>query len=223
MPRARIKACSICDPFVVILREDETIGLFIGETERGKIRRKDMSPMGEKVKFHVVSCRPVYQWCSKQSSRYLAGCFYTDTSGMFEMMTTDGTVAVSNNDKNITSTLQAAVAAGHNSQWLVLIRPQGIMEVRSFIYLAFERRVTLLDQMWSLPKLTLVFSSAAIGTLEPVLNDSFDPPALSPPQDPPRKPQDLDIEQILIAPMGESSPTPYLFVCPCPFIHGSFV
>lgn len=56
MPRARIKACSICDPFVLILREDETIGLFIGETERGKIRRKDMSPMGEKVMSDVVLC-----------------------------------------------------------------------------------------------------------------------------------------------------------------------
>lgn len=53
MPRAKIKACSICDPFVFILREDETIGLFIGETERGKVRRKDMSPMGEKVHIHV--------------------------------------------------------------------------------------------------------------------------------------------------------------------------
>jgi hypothetical protein len=49
VPRAKIKACSICDLFVLILREDETIGLFIGETERGKIRRKDMSPMGDKV------------------------------------------------------------------------------------------------------------------------------------------------------------------------------
>ncbi|KAG8216364.1 CPSF A subunit region-domain-containing protein [Butyriboletus roseoflavus] len=177
MPRARIKACSICDPFVLILREDETIGLFIGETERGKIRRKDMSPMGEK------------------SSRYLAGCFYTDTSNAFEMATTDGTVAASSNaDNNITSTLQAAVTTGHNSQWLVLIRPQGVMEI------------------WSLPKLTLVFSSVAIGTLEPVLSDSFDPPAPSPPQDPPRKLHDLDIEQILIAPLGESAPTPHLFV-----------
>lgn len=54
MPRARIKACSICDPFVLILREDETIGLFIGETERGKTRRKDMSPMGEKVRSVVA-------------------------------------------------------------------------------------------------------------------------------------------------------------------------
>lgn len=52
IPRARIKVCGICDPFVLILREDETIGLFIGEPERGKVRRKDMSPMGEKVRGH---------------------------------------------------------------------------------------------------------------------------------------------------------------------------
>ncbi|KAG9311848.1 CPSF A subunit region-domain-containing protein [Chiua virens] len=165
----------ICDPFVLILREDDTIGLFIGEMERGKIRRKDMSPMGEK------------------SSRYLTGCFYTDKSGLFEMTTTDGTVTAGA-DKTITSTLQTVVTAGHNSQWLALVRPQGTMEI------------------WSLPKLTLVFSTGAITALEPVLNDTFDPPALSPLQDPPRKPQDLDIEQILIAPLGESAPIPHLFV-----------
>lgn len=48
--RPKIKHCSILDPFVLIVREDETIGLFIGEMERGKIRRKDMSPMGDKVR-----------------------------------------------------------------------------------------------------------------------------------------------------------------------------
>ena len=47
--RPRIRSCSICDPFILIIREDDTIGLFIGEIEKGKIRRKDMSPMGEKV------------------------------------------------------------------------------------------------------------------------------------------------------------------------------
>ena len=49
MPRPKIRACSISDPFVLVLREDDSIGLFVGETERGKIRRKDMSPMGDKV------------------------------------------------------------------------------------------------------------------------------------------------------------------------------
>ena len=48
-PRAKIKACSILDPYVLVFREDDSIGMFIGEPGRGKIRRKDMSPMGEKV------------------------------------------------------------------------------------------------------------------------------------------------------------------------------
>ena len=53
MPRPKIRACSISDPFVLIIREDDSIGLFIGETERGKIRRKDMSPMGDKVRLLI--------------------------------------------------------------------------------------------------------------------------------------------------------------------------
>ena len=56
--RPKIKYCSICDPFVFILREDDTIGLFIGEPERGKIRRKDMSPMGEKVRRYLHTSFP---------------------------------------------------------------------------------------------------------------------------------------------------------------------
>lgn len=54
MPRPKIRACSISDPFVLVLREDDSIGLFIGEPERGKIRRKDMSPMGDKVRGELV-------------------------------------------------------------------------------------------------------------------------------------------------------------------------
>lgn len=50
VPRPRVRYCSICDPFILIIREDDSIGLFVGEAERGKIRRKDMSPMGEKVR-----------------------------------------------------------------------------------------------------------------------------------------------------------------------------
>ena len=49
MPRPKIRTCSICDPYVLVFREDDSIGLFI-DTERGKIRRKDMSPMGDKVR-----------------------------------------------------------------------------------------------------------------------------------------------------------------------------
>lgn len=48
MTRPKIRACSISDPFILILREDDTLGLFVGEA-KGRIRRKDMSAMGEKV------------------------------------------------------------------------------------------------------------------------------------------------------------------------------
>ncbi|KAF8633074.1 hypothetical protein AX15_001523 [Amanita polypyramis BW_CC] len=167
--RPKIRACSISDPFVLIFREDDTIGLFIGETERGKIRRKDMSPMGDKV------------------SRYLAGCFYLDSTRLFDSQY-EGSQGVT-----VTSTVQS-VSAGSRSQWLALLRPQGIMEI------------------WTLPKLNLAFSSSSIATVQNVLTDSHDPPAPSPPQDPPQKPQELDIEQLLIVPMGESSPTPHLLL-----------
>ncbi|RPD55582.1 hypothetical protein L226DRAFT_490064 [Lentinus tigrinus ALCF2SS1-7] len=170
-PRPRIKSCSICDPFILIIREDDTIGLFIGEIERGKIRRKDMSPMGEKT------------------SKYLAGYFYTDTSGLFQSFLNTEVPA-----ETPTSTLQSAMNSGSKSQWLVLVRPQGVVEI------------------WTLPKLTLAFSTTLLATLDPVITDSLDPPAQSLPQDPPRKPQELDIEQIVIAPLGESQPRPHLIV-----------
>ncbi|EPQ53745.1 hypothetical protein GLOTRDRAFT_107026 [Gloeophyllum trabeum ATCC 11539] len=178
MSRPKIRFCSICDPFVLIIREDDSLGLFIGEPERGKIRRKDMSPMGEKT------------------SRYLAGCFYSDASGLFRTQSPIRSRSRSANamDTPATTTLQTILDAGTKSQWLVLVRPQGVLEI------------------WTLPKLTLVFSTSAIATLQDVLVDSSDPPALSLPQDPPRKPQDLDIEQVLMAPLGESSPKPHLFV-----------
>lgn len=67
-------------------------------------------------------------------------------------------------------------------------------------------------EIWTLPKLTLIFSSAAVATLDSVLVDSGDPPAVSLPTEPPRKPQELDIEQIIIASLGESSPKPHLMV-----------
>ncbi|KIL64860.1 hypothetical protein M378DRAFT_77599 [Amanita muscaria Koide BX008] len=169
VPRPKIKACSICDPFVLIFREDDTIGLFIGEMERGKIRRKDMSPMGEK------------------SSRYLSGCFFVDSTRLFESQY-EGSLSTA-----MTSTVQS-VSAGSRSQWLILLRPQGIMEI------------------WTLPKLNLAFSCSSVATLQNVLTDAHDPPAPSPPQDPARKPQEFDIEQVLIAPLGESAPTPHLFL-----------
>ncbi|KAJ7216585.1 CPSF A subunit region-domain-containing protein [Mycena pura] len=172
MPRPKIRACSISDPYVIVIREDDSIGMFI-ETDRGKIRRKDMSPMGDK------------------SSRYLTGCFFNDTTGLFDSCYE--TSAVPNSavsvDKN-----QSSSAPGSRSKWLLLVRPMGVVEI------------------WTLPKLTLVFSTPALANLDNVITDSHQPPTPSPPVDPPRKPQELDIEQILITPLGESSPKPYLFI-----------
>ncbi|KAJ4491198.1 CPSF A subunit region-domain-containing protein [Lentinula edodes] len=127
-PRARIRACSISDPYVLILREDDTMGLFIGEVSKGKLRRKDMSMLGGKT------------------SKYLTGCFFTDHTGMLE--------------KNVSSPnpkvdLGQRSSDGLNNQWLLLVRPQGVLE------------------LWSLPKMTLAFSVAIpFATLENVLMDS---------------------------------------------------
>ena len=78
-------------------------------------------------------------------------------------------------------------------------------------YFSGDRSSAVL-QIWTLPKLALAFSTDGLSTLLNVLADSHDPPAPSLPQDPPRKPQDLDVEQLLLAPIGETSPRPHLCV-----------
>lgn len=47
--KAKIRSCSISDPYIIVFREDDTIGLFIDVPEKQRIRRKDMSPLGDKV------------------------------------------------------------------------------------------------------------------------------------------------------------------------------
>jgi len=49
MTRPRIRSASIYDPFIIILREDDTMGLFIGERSKSKLRRKDMSMLGDRA------------------------------------------------------------------------------------------------------------------------------------------------------------------------------
>ncbi|KAJ3777509.1 CPSF A subunit region-domain-containing protein [Lentinula raphanica] len=101
-PRARIRACSISDPYALILREDDTMGLFIGEASKGKLRRKDMSMLGGKT------------------SKYLTGCFFTDHTGMLEKNLTS---------TNLRMDLGQRSTDGVNNQWLSLVRPQGILEL----------------------------------------------------------------------------------------------
>ena len=69
MTRPKIRACSISDPFILILREDDTLGLFVGEAERCKIRRKDMSALGEKVSTPNFSYKMHIAW--SDTSRHL--------------------------------------------------------------------------------------------------------------------------------------------------------
>lgn len=57
-----------------------------------------------------------------------------------------------------------------------------------------------------------MFSCSALSGLDPQLADTYDAPSLSLPQDPPREPQDLDVDQIVVAPLGESAPRPHLLV-----------
>ena len=61
-----------------------------------------------------------------QTSRYLAGYFYTDTSGLFQSFVNTEVPA-----ETPTSTLPGAMNSGGKSQWLVLARPQGVVEVRA--------------------------------------------------------------------------------------------
>jgi cleavage and polyadenylation specificity factor subunit 1 len=126
--RPKIKYCSICDPFVFILREDDTIGLFIGEPERGKIRRKDMSPMGEKVlALAYLLLRALI--VGRKTSRYIAGSFFTDLAGIFKTRVNENAPAANGDAQPATSTLQAVMTAGQRTQWLMLCRPQGVVEV----------------------------------------------------------------------------------------------
>ncbi|KAJ7094010.1 CPSF A subunit region-domain-containing protein [Mycena belliarum] len=175
VPRHKIRACNISDPFVIVVREDDSLGMFI-ETEKGRIRRKDMTALGVKT------------------SRYLTGCFFNDSTGIFDSCFESAAVPDSavSADKNQTSTV-SAVTSGISSKWLILVRPQGVMEI------------------WTLPKMTLVFSTPLLANLQNVITDSHQPATPSA-TDEPRRPKDSDIEQILLAPLGESSPKPHLFV-----------
>ena len=58
-----------------------------------------------------------------QASRYIAGSFFVDSTGLFE----------SQFQANVSPTIPASTtlqgAAGSKTQWLLLVRPQGVMEV----------------------------------------------------------------------------------------------
>ncbi|KAF9059487.1 CPSF A subunit region-domain-containing protein [Rhodocollybia butyracea] len=216
--RARIRHCSISDPYVMILREDGTMGLFIGEAAKGKVRRKDMSMLGERL-----------------TSKYVTGCFFVDQTGVLE--------------RNL---LSSAVDVGKrtekDNQWLLLVRPQGIMEV----YLDPAKMVLAFSV--SMPLLTLenvlldsgegVASSVSGSALSSVTAAAVGPTGNLGVTGPAPEAQSADatmrsveeteeqvkegdeshirpgigggiideIEQVMVAPLGESRPQLHLFV-----------
>lgn len=60
--------------------------------------------------------------------------------------------------------------------------------------------------------MSIVFSSSIVTELPASFSDSFDPPASSVPEDPPRKAQETDVDQMLMTPIGEDLPQPHLVV-----------
>lgn len=52
--RAKIRSCSISDPFILFIREDNSLGLFIGE--KGGVRRKDMTHLGKVMALLELVC-----------------------------------------------------------------------------------------------------------------------------------------------------------------------
>jgi hypothetical protein len=73
----------------------------------------------------------------RKTSRYIAGSFFNDTTGMFKTRVNDNSPGA-NGDGQATSTLQVAMTAGPKTQWLMLCRPQGVVEVRCHVMLSIS-------------------------------------------------------------------------------------
>jgi cleavage and polyadenylation specificity factor subunit 1 len=125
VPQAKIKACSICDPYVLVLREDDTIGLFI-DAQRGKVRRKDMSPMGDKVISEFIDFLKIWLILVFKDFTLYSGLFFNDISDIFQPQLLNH---VTNDVQSVATTSQAAVTTGGHSQWLILVGPQDVVEV----------------------------------------------------------------------------------------------
>ena len=128
--RPKTKHGSICDPFVFILREDDTIGLFIGESERGKIRRKDISPTGEKDRHYYA----LFPYTNRLTEDITLYCWLILQRHSWHILNSRERECAWREWRCTlaTSTLQVAMTAGQKkTQWLMLGRPVGVVEVSS--------------------------------------------------------------------------------------------
>lgn len=88
--------------------------MFIGENERNKIRRKDMSAMGPR------------------NAQYSAGCFFDDENGLLQIQQMAGM------EIDLAESSHDVVASGVRSQWVILVRPQGLLEVSFQILIQYS-------------------------------------------------------------------------------------
>ncbi|QRW23646.1 cleavage and polyadenylation specificity factor protein [Rhizoctonia solani] len=147
-PRPKIKVAHVADPFIVVIREDDTFGLFVGDTAKGR-----------------------GTICASAS-------FFTDHTDLFQIRKPGDVVAAhsgpgshrrrpgeSSSSKRRASrksrggpaastTLENIVDAEHGTQWLVVLRKNGFFEI------------------WTLPLIGLAFATDQLQGLPDVLVDS---------------------------------------------------
>ncbi|PVF95861.1 hypothetical protein CPB86DRAFT_787660 [Serendipita vermifera] len=114
---SKIRFGCVLDPYILILREDDTLGLFVGNPTRNKIRRKDMTPLGDK------------------RTRYLAASFFNDTTGRIRTVGAEP----SKDHKN-------SYEYRSGDQWLALCRAPGSIEIWTVLKLSLVFSTTYTNQ-----------------------------------------------------------------------------
>ena len=142
MTRPRIRYASINDPFIVILREDDTMGLFIGEPSKSKLRRKDMSMLGDRVclaYLRVLEPDLPVSHLTAQRSRYASASFYFDHSGLLRSAQPADQPPETPVEWDGGATSEREARPENEkplaSHWLVLTRPTGAFEVKLYAFL----------------------------------------------------------------------------------------
>ncbi|KAF8600601.1 hypothetical protein BDV93DRAFT_608605 [Ceratobasidium sp. AG-I] len=206
-PRPKIKAAHVADPFIVVMREDESFGLFVGDSAKGRVRRKDISHFGENgticasASFFTdhTDLFGVRKPGDVESSKPSGGGTHRnrravgDNSGSKRKASSAGVGSGKGSKRSkatpsAPTTYENIVDAGHGTQWLVVLRKDGFFEI------------------WTLPMIGLAFSTDQLQGLPDVLVDSGQPHVS------PSNEGETDIEHIIIAPIGVTRPKPHLIV-----------
>ncbi|KAG8693476.1 mRNA cleavage and polyadenylation factor subunit [Ceratobasidium sp. 394] len=205
-PRPKIKTAYVADPFIVVLREDESFGLFVGDTAKGRVRRKDVSHFGENGTIcasasfftdhtELFSTRkpgdiiPSRADAGANRNRRAAG----ESSSSKRKASNAGAGSGKGSKRSrggptAPTTYENIIDAEHGTQWLVVLRKNGFFEI------------------WTLPLIGLAFSTDQLQGLPDVLVDSGQPHV------PPVTEGDTEIEHVLVAPIGVTRPKPHLIV-----------